>query len=392
MSSNWRTIAIIITIARAKGDSPLSALGLAVSNSITGPYSNVGLLLKSGMAGLSPDGTVYNNAVHPNVVDPSVFFDQAGKLWMVYGSYSGGIFILSLDPSTGQPVAGQAYGKKLIGGNNSTIEGPYILYSPESAYYYLFFTFGGLDANGGYNIRVGRSKNPDGPYLDSAGNDLTNVKGAPNTYFDNASIAPYGAKLMGNYQFLHVAGEPTTTSRGYVSPGGTSATYDPATGKYLLVFHTRFVGRGEEHEVRVHQMFLNADGWLVVAPQRYAQETIAATDANQIPGDFKLINHGKDITATVKNSSIITLNADQSVTGASSGTWQLSGDHFANLTLGGVSYHGIFARLWDDDNQVWTLTFSAISTDRRFRVGKQSCGTHDGDRSGHHHSTCRSKL
>ncbi|MEO6994013.1 MAG: family 43 glycosylhydrolase, partial [Lacunisphaera sp.] len=340
-----------------------AALGLATANAITGPYANVGILLESGMTGLSPDGTTYNNAVHPNVVDPSVFFDHAGKLWMVYGSYSGGIFILSLDPPTGQPFAGQAYGKKLIGGNNSTIEGPYIIYSPESAYYYLFFTFGGLDSTGGYNIRVGRSHNPDGPYLDAAGNDLTNVKGAPNTVFDNASIAPYGVKLMGNYQFLHADGDPQSTSIGYVSPGGASVNYDSTTGKYLMVFHARFVGRGEQHEVRVHQFFLNADGWPVVAPQRYAQETMATTEAAQIPGTYKLINHGKDITATVKASTLITLKADQSVSGSTSGTWQLSGDHFASLTLAGTSYHGVFVRLWDDDNQIWTMTFTAISTD-----------------------------
>lgn len=340
-----------------------SALGLAVADAITGPYANVSIMLESGMNGLSPDGTVYNNAVHPNVVDPSVFTDNTGKLWMVYGSYSGGIFILSLDPATGQPYPGQAYGKKLTGGNNCRIEGAFILYSPETAYYYMFFTFGGLDANGGYNIRVGRSRNPDGPYLDAAGNDLTNVHGAPNTVFDDASIAPYGVKLMGNYQFLHVAADPQTTSRGYVSPGGTSAYYDASSGRYLMVFHTRFVGQGEVHEVRVHQFFLNADGWPVVAPQRYAQESMATTDITQIPGDFKLINHGKDITATVKTSTVVTLNADHSISGAATGTWQLSGDHYATLTVGGTTYDGVFVHLWDDDNQVWTQTFTATSND-----------------------------
>jgi arabinan endo-1,5-alpha-L-arabinosidase len=95
-----------------QGSSPLSALGLAVANSITGPYANVTIMLESGMVGLSPDGTTYNVNIHPNVVDPSVFFDQSGKLWMVYGSFSGGIFILPLDstagsPTIGQPLAGQ---------------------------------------------------------------------------------------------------------------------------------------------------------------------------------------------------------------------------------------------------------------------------------------------
>ena len=32
---------------------------------------------------------LYNAKKHPNVVDPHVFFDAEGKLWMVYGSYSG---------------------------------------------------------------------------------------------------------------------------------------------------------------------------------------------------------------------------------------------------------------------------------------------------------------
>ena len=345
-----------------QGSSPLSALGLAKAAAITGPYANVGLMLKS--AGASPTVAPYDVNTMPNVVDPSVFFDHTGKLWMVYGSFSGGIFILPLDstagsPTIGQPIAGNGYGKKLIGGNSSRIEGAYIIYSPETAYYYLFMTFGGLDAAGGYNIRVGRSLNPDGPYLDAAGNDLTNVKG--NFAFDDATIAPYGVKLMGGYQFLHVSGEPGATSRGYLSPGGCSINRDAATGKYFLVFHTRFVGQGEVHEVRVHQLFLNLDGWFVAAPQRYAGETIAATDAGRIVGNYKLINHGKAITATVSTSSNISLLSDGTVTGAVTGTWQLSGSHDASLTLAGVTYHGEFLRAWDDDTQVWVLTFTALS-------------------------------
>jgi arabinan endo-1,5-alpha-L-arabinosidase len=40
----------------------------------------------------------------PNVVDPNTFFDKDGKLWMIYGSYSGGIFILEMDATTGLPL------------------------------------------------------------------------------------------------------------------------------------------------------------------------------------------------------------------------------------------------------------------------------------------------
>lgn len=342
-----------------QGSSPLSALGVARADAVTGQYADVGILLKS--AGATPTVTPYNAYVMPNVVDPSVFYDKMGALWMVYGSFSGGIFILKLDPSTGQPIVGQGYGKKLLGGNHARIEGPTIVYAPETDYYYLFCTFGGLDAAGGYNVRVGRSRAADGPYLDSAGNDLTNVAGSPSVLFDDASIAPYGVKLMGNWQFVHTADDAASLSRGYVSPGGVSITRDAATGKYVMVFHTRFVGRGEAHEVRTHQLFLNEQGWFVAAPQRYAQETIRPTDVGQVPGDYKLINHGKDITATVKLSSLITLNPDGTISGAVTGTWLLSGDHYISLALSGVIYRGVVARVWDDDNQMWVQSFSALS-------------------------------
>jgi len=346
-----------------KGDSPLSALGLARADAITGPYENLGLLLKSGKADSFPEVGTYNANIHPNVVDPAVFYDHTGKLWMVYGSYSGGIFILELDPATGTPKAGQGYGKRLMGGNHARIEGAYIIYTPETGYYHMFVSYGGLDATGGYNIRAGRSLNPDGPYLDAAGKDLTDVRGAPGTFFDDASIAPHGAKLMGNWQFLHHPSEPRTASRGYVSPGHCSMYRDEATGKYFLVFHTRFAGSGETHEVRVHQLYLNADGWLVAAPHRYAGETLGTVTAAEIPGTFKLINHGKDISATVKTSTVITLASDGSISGASTGSWQLTDDHYATITIGGTTYKGVFSRQWDEDNQVWTLSFSALAND-----------------------------
>ena len=220
-------------------------------------------------------------------------------------------------------------------------------------------TFGGLTADGGYNIRVGRSPNPDGPYFDAAGHDLTNVSASLG---NDAPLAPYGVKLMGNYQFLHVAGEPGSTSRGYVSPGGTSIIHDPATGKYFMVIHTRFVGSGEIHEVRVHQLYFNTDGWPVAAPQRYAGETMSPTDIGRVVGNYKLINHGNDTTATVKTSTAISLLVDGTVTGATTGTWQLSGTNNVTLVLAGVTYQGVFARQWDDDTRVWVIDFTAVAS------------------------------
>ncbi|MFT3780672.1 MAG: glycoside hydrolase family 43 protein [Nibricoccus sp.] len=348
----------------ARGDQPHAVLGVAVSNNIMGPYTDLGVIVRSGMWGQpSLDGTIYDATRHPNAVDPDVFFDKTGKLWMVYGSYSGGIFILQLDATTGMPLPNQGYGKKLIGGNHSRIEGPFTLYSPETDYYYLFLSFGGLSADGGYNIRVARSRQPDGPFYDSAGNDMTNVSGAPGSFFDDAAIAPYGVKMMGNYQFRAAPGEPVAITRGYLSPGHNSAYYDPQSGKYFLVFHTRFVGRGEEHEVRVHQMYMNSDGWLVAAPHRYAGETQERHDRHDVTGDYKIINHGKAISPALNTSSLITLNPNGSVSGAATGTWDFRRNNAITLTLDGTTYNGVFSTQWDDDQGAWVYAFSALSSD-----------------------------
>lgn len=344
-----------------RGDSPLSAMGVAVSKKIEGPYKDLGIILKSGMWNKpSEDGTIYDATVHPNVVDPDVFFDNNGKLWMVYGSYSGGIFIMEMDPETGKPKPGQGYGKKLLGGNHSRIEGPYMLYSPDTDYYYLFLSFGGLDARGGYNIRVARSKSPDGPFMDAEGTDMAIVKAdASKPLFDDRSIEPYGVKVMGNHLWRDPLGEGRET--GYVSPGHNSAYYDENTGNYYLIFHTRFPRKGEHHEVRVHQFYFNEEGWPVVSPFRYAGEPDGKGGEEHIAGDYELVNHGKDISFEIKESAAVRLEPDGSVTGAVSGKWTADDGGRLRLTVDGDEYNGVWLRSWDSAAGKWTGTFTVLS-------------------------------
>lgn len=338
-----------------KGDSPRACIGMAVSDQVEGPYQDKGIILKSGMWGeKSPDGKIYDATIHPNAVDPQVFYDKNGNLWMVYGSYSGGIFILKMDSKTGMPVPGQGYGKKLLGGNHSRIEGPYILYSPQTDYYYLFLSFGGLDSTGGYNIRVCRSKAPDGPYEDAAGNNMYFCRGS------DGAISEYGLKIMGNYRWVRSQSDLLITV-GYVSPGHNSAYYDSETGKYYLIFHTRFPGQGESHQIRVHQMFLNSAGWPVAAPFRYAAETAGSYRDSDIPGTYKYIGHGGDISAKIKPSVLIELKKDHTITGAVSGSWNLYDGHMARLVIDGEKYEGVFLWQWDEEAGAYTMTFSAAS-------------------------------
>lgn len=336
-----------------EGSSPLSAMGLAVSDKPEGPYEDLGVFLKSGAAG-------YDANNYPNVVDPHTFFDKDGKLWMVYGSYSGGIFILEMNPETGFPLEGQGYGKKLLGKNHSRIEGPYILYSPDTDYYYLFLSFGGLNANDGYNIRVCRAKNPDGPYEDALGQDMIKCGGKAGTYFNDVDYEGYGVKLMGGYRFNLVDTDTNRTSIAYRSPGHNSAYYDAETGRYFIIFHTRFANSGETFSVRVHQMYMNEDGWPVVSPVRYGGEMPTSVDTGAQSGLYKVLLHGRDINRKEHVSQLAALGADGAVTGDLSGTWSCQDGVNVTLTLEGKTYHGVMHTAWDSNQEAWVTMLSAL--------------------------------
>ncbi|MFV0284927.1 MAG: family 43 glycosylhydrolase, partial [Demequina sp.] len=357
-----------------KGDSPRSALGIATSDEVDGPYENEGILLKSGMWDQESEnpGEIYDATVHPNAVDPDAFYDAEGNMWIVYGSYSGGIFILELDPETGVPLPGQGYGKHLVGGNHSRIEAPTIRYDEATGYYYLFLSFGGLDASGGYDVRVARSTSPDGPYLDAEGNDMSTVRGAEGTIFDDTTIQEYGVKVMGGYEFPRLLGDPGEgTGTGYVSAGHTSWYDDPTTGESFMVFHTRFPGTGEMHEVRVHRMEMNADGWPVVLPTRYSGETSTKIKRDVVVGTWQVVNLGKAITAEPALPVDVTFTKNGKVTGGLTGSWKLMGQDRAEIRTAEGTYEGVFARGWDESTSEWTTTLSVLDDEGVSLWGRQ---------------------
>lgn len=161
---------------------------------------------------------------------------------------------------------------------------------------------------------------------------------------------------MGNYLF-----DGSGSSIGYISPGHNSVFYDEDTGEQLLLFHTRFPNRGEQHEIRVHQMFMNEEGWPVVAPYRYAAIEQDAVSEADIVGDYQFINHGKDITDEIKKSVQITLNEDGTISGEVSGTWEKGNDDFITLNVDNDIYKGVLSQQWDEATENYVLTFTALS-------------------------------
>jgi len=372
-----------------QGSCPQAVLGYALADNPEGPYKDMGILLRSFgsrgtwedqevlnalRAGERGDETVmatidmedgktlkYNSNLMPNAIDPCVFYDKNGCLWLLYGSYSGGIFILELNEDGTIKEGQEYYGKRLMGNYHCRFEGPFTIYSPKTEYYYMFLSFGGLSARAGYNIRVVRSKTPDGEYYDAKGYKMTDCKGVPGQTLNRQDrvIDKYGVKLMGNFVFRPY-GDETNASEVYRSPGHNSAYYNPETDQYFLIFHTRFEGSGDSHQVRVHEMFTNEDGWLVVAPHRYTGKLEGNYQKSEYVGTYKMVNHGTSITPNLVESQLIELNDDNTITGAITGTWSINSDNNRMVTMNanGEIYKGMFHYQKDPANDKNKMTFS----------------------------------
>ena len=132
----------------ANGDTWKSNIVLLTADSVNGPWSYAGSVVAGGfdetnwtemdadeVLGVTelPERYIKNGVVNgkwgdefPNCIDPTIFYDDDKNLWMAYGSWSGGIFILALDEQTGLRDYNVTYetnehsdayfGKKIAGG------------------------------------------------------------------------------------------------------------------------------------------------------------------------------------------------------------------------------------------------------------------------------------
>ncbi|MGC3956941.1 MAG: arabinan endo-1,5-alpha-L-arabinosidase [Verrucomicrobiota bacterium] len=118
-----------------------------------------------------------------NAIDPALFQDTDGSLWMVFGSYWTGIKLIQLDPKTGKRIAPESKMTSLA--YNESIEASYLCRHDD--YYYLYVNWGSCcrGPESTYNIRVGRSKSITGPYVDKAGVEM--LKSGGSVFLPNAN-------------------------------------------------------------------------------------------------------------------------------------------------------------------------------------------------------------
>ena len=391
------------------GDNWYSSIVLLTSDNIEGPYLYQGSVVFSGFhTGTAYKSTDLEKAIgtqatlpdryavgskwgnrYPNCIDPCVFYDEDGKLWMSYGSWSGGIWMLELDENTGlrdynvtYSLTGSGdgitidpyFGKKIAGGYYVSGEASYIEHI--GSYYYLFVTYGGLAAggvatdynNGGYQMRVFRSENPDGPYTDSQNHDavftsyLLNF--GPKENDGNRGINIFGAYTSWGNQAKGNYGERSQ---------GHNSIIAAEDGRTYLVYHTRFQNWGESHQVRVHQVFQSKNGWLVAAPFEYTGEEVKSADiattqqiaTDKIAGKYKLLIHDYGLDHTSKKATEpvdIELTTDGNITGKATGTWKIEeGTSYVTLKINNTYYHGVMIEQTLEPTDTKAPAFTAVA-------------------------------
>lgn len=316
----------------------------------------------------------------PNCIDPTVFYDEEGEMWMCYGSFFGGIYMLKLDNSTGlrdytytypsdydtrgaSCTVDTYFGYKIAGGNGVSGEGAYIQHFGK--YYYLFITYGALDIYNGYEMRIFRSEKPYGPYYD--------YEGQPSTYdyyvvnSGGWDAVQRGDKLLGAYN------EWGFQTMGEIAQGHCSSFIDPKK-RYFVFYHTRFNdGEGGIHEVRVHQLFLNQNDMLVAAPFEFDGETLIQDSIesgcqftkDDIPGEYHLLIHRYLLNNTIPEDVHpikVTLEKNGKVTGDRTGSWKLTeGTSHFTINLGGTAYKGVLIEQMVDQTTLKAIAFTTVS-------------------------------
>lgn len=388
------------------GDDWMSSVVLHTSDKIEGPYEYAGTVVYSGMdnesagkAGnldyqkvtgessidsryfMANDGKTnlgkWDGGYGTSCIDPNVFYGEDGNLYLLYGSWSGGIFLIKLDEKTGLRDYGRSYGTApvwngtslqsdpymgihIAGGYYVSGEGAYIQYFTDNdgkGFYYLFVSMGFYSPEGGYTMRVFRSENVEGPYSDPDGTPAIFSK----YVFNYGSNVEYGFPIMQNYKW-------NFWDKGEVAQGHNSLLLDE-DGKMYLVYHRKFDDGTVFHNVETHQLFFGKAGWPLAAPFEYREnygKPKAKLTAADIAGTYGAIFHESVDYANLKSNleKTLFLNADGSLGGDASGTWTYdfsNGNHYLALNTSNGTFRGVVLEQLANDRSFKTVTFTAMN-------------------------------
>jgi arabinan endo-1,5-alpha-L-arabinosidase len=314
----------------------ISAIGLATSTSPSGPWEDKGIVIS----------TIQGDPV--NAIDPAVIVDEeTGRFWMAYGSYWSGIYIVELDPLSGKRLNVNDKGKRIAARTSygASIEGPEILYNPDLDQYYLFVSYGWLEDS--YNVRVGRSNNPDGPFTDYFGNDM-------------AAAGENYPMITARYGFDHHAGWQGFGHCGLLRDGQD----------YYYVSQARLASNKYLMDLHVRRIIWTSDGWPVIAPERFVNVPQVAKTSADVPGSWEYIC--LEESESQNESVLIELNEDGSITGMENSNWTYTAD-MLNIIInnGALTAEARLTDEWDWENSVQTICFTGLSSEGKSIWGKK---------------------
>ncbi|MEO6175463.1 MAG: arabinan endo-1,5-alpha-L-arabinosidase [Flavobacterium circumlabens] len=288
-----------------------------------------------------------------NAIDPSFIQTPEGDQYLIYGSWHSGIAALKLNPTTGKPYKLKTiddYGVRIAGrGNVNTnrwqaLEGPEIIYNPDTQYYYLFLAYDELSV--AYNTRVARSKSILGPYLTISGISITNgadcLPMLTHPYSFKNHTGWVGISHCGIFQ------NPETKQWFYTSqarlPEGVPGI---AVSNAVMMGHVRGIQWTE-------------DGWPVVDPERYAGVPATTISEASFVGTWEQITMNYQYK-TIQKSVTLYLTADKKVSGDANGTWSYDSTKKI-LTINGVKCNVTDAWDWELATRKVTLTYSGLTS------------------------------
>jgi arabinan endo-1,5-alpha-L-arabinosidase len=172
-----------------------------------------------------------------NAIDPNILLLPHHRAALTFGSFWSGIRMVPLDLATGKPAAGAAPIPLARRPPPDALEAPFLL--RHGKYYYLFvsFDFCCRGVRSTYNIRVGRSEQAAGPYVDRDGKSLMEGGGTLLLGTQGRVIGPGHCAVLKDRKADYLAyhfydgddnGKPTLQLRPLTwSPDGWPATGEP---------------------------------------------------------------------------------------------------------------------------------------------------------------------
>lgn len=288
-----------------------------------------------------------------NAIDPSFIQTPEGDQYLIYGSWHSGIAALKLNPATGKPDKLKTiddYGVRIAGRGNvnsnrwQALEGPEIIYNPDTQYYYLFLAYDELSV--AYNTRVARSKNILGPYQTITGTSITNGADCfpmlTHPYSFKNHTGWVGISHCGIFQ------NPETKQWYYASqarlPEGVPGI---AVSNAVMMGHVRGIQWTE-------------DGWPVIEAERYAGVPATTISEASFIGTWEQITMNYQYK-TIQKSVTLYLTADKKVSGDANGTWSYDSAKKI-LTINGVKCNVTDAWDWESATRKVTLSYSGLTS------------------------------